>query len=136
MQIIRRYLRRFYQYHYKGYLRHYYKAATHPKPIRLIFFVTLGVAFIFLLAVLFSLSILNNEFQGSSFFAYGVTTMMYLIAFSGILTIVLLIQGYRHRDKISAEDIPKDLPKETGNEAWWIVFGVGTILAIRKYFGW
>ena len=136
MQIIRRYLIRFYQYHYKGYLRHYYKAATHPKPIRFIILVILLVAFILTIAILGTISIIHNEYQGNLYYVSGLAFFMYLIVFAAIPTIVLLIQGYRHRDKISAEDIPKDLPKNTGNEIWWIIFLVGTISAIRRYFGW
>jgi hypothetical protein len=61
---------------------------------------------------------------------------MYLIGIAVIPTIALWIQGYRHRDKITASDIPDNLPKSTGMEVWYILFFLFLTQVIGKILEW
>ena len=135
-QTVRDYFERFYQFHYKGYLRHYYNAAKHPYPKRFIVYIVLAAGLIFSLAIFNTVAIINNEFEGSPIVFYSLTSFMYLIGLAIIPTIVLWIQGYRHRDRIKASDVPQNLPKNSGKEVWYILLFVIVILIARQMSGW
>lgn len=135
-QALKGYFERFRQYHYLGYLRHYYNAARHPHPIRFIVFFILGAILVFSLAIVSTFAILNNTFQGDPIIFYSLTSLLYLIGFAGVPTIVLWIQGYRHRDTITVSDIPDNLPKSSGKEIWYIIILLSLAHAIQKILGW
>ena len=135
--IFRRLKHRIYQHFYKGYLRHYYESAMRPRPIRFILFVIVGQALVFTLAVAGTLAIISGGFPTwGPVTAYAFTAFMYLIGFLSIPTLILLIQGYRHRDRIRAMEKLPDLPKTDPNQGWKIMFTTGTLLALKEYFGW
>jgi hypothetical protein len=131
-QTIKDYFERFCHYHYMGYLRHYYNAARHPHPKRFIVFIIAAASLMLTLVVFSTIAIINDEFQGSPVVFYSLTLIMYLIWIAIMPTIILWIQGYRHRDNIKASDVPDNLPKNSGNEVWYILFFVILILVIRK----
>jgi hypothetical protein len=135
-QKIKVYIVRFLKYHYMGYLRHYYNAAIHPHPFKFIFFTILAASFIFSLAIYCSIAVVNNEFQGNPIVFYSLTTFMYLIGLATIPTIILWIQGYRHREKIKSLKAPENLPKSSGNEVWYIIIILMIIFVARNKFGW
>jgi hypothetical protein len=118
-----------------GYLRHYYNIASHPHPILFIIFAIFGALFFFTLAFFSTTAIINNSFHGNTVYFYCLTFLMYFFGFSIVPSIILLIQGYRHRDRIKASQIPADLPKSSGNEGWYILIILGIISGLRKFFG-
>jgi hypothetical protein len=135
-QAKRGYLARFKHYFYMGYLRHYYNIASHPHPVLFIIFAIIGASLFFTLAFFSTVAIINNTFHGNALYFYGLTFLMYFFGFSIVPSIILLIQGHRHRDRIKASEIPTDLPKNSGNEGWYILIILGIIIGLRKFFGW
>jgi len=88
------------------------------------------------LAALGTLSIINNQYQGSLAYISGLTIIMYLFALAFTPTIILSIQGYRHRKKIKASDVPDDIPKNLGVvEIKKVILYVVIIYALRDIFG-
>jgi hypothetical protein len=131
-QTIKGFFERFGQYHYLGYLRHYYNAARHPHPIWFLVFLITGATLIFGLAIFCTIAIINNTYQGNTIIFYTLTFLLYLMGAAGIPTIVLWIQGYRHRNKILASDIPENLPKNSGKEIWYILLFLSIYLIVRS----
>ena len=108
-----------------------------PRPIRFILFAFVGATLFFTLAVAGTLAIVSGGFPTwGPVKAYAFTALMYLFGIQIIPTIILLIQGYRHRDRIRAMDKLPDLPKTDPNLGWKIMFITGTLIAIKNYFGW
>jgi len=128
------YLKKFYQYNYNGYLRHYYNTALSPHPLLFIFFAIAGACFFFVLAVFSTLTIINNQFQGSLVYICGLTLFMYFLGLAIIPTIILSIQGYRHRKKIKASDVPDYIPKSSGGDIWYIIIIISFISILRNLF--
>ncbi|MCG8018002.1 MAG: hypothetical protein JAY97_17495 [Candidatus Thiodiazotropha sp. 'RUGA'] len=124
------------QYFYLGYIRHYYNAAKHPHPLRFIVFFIVTACLVFSLAILSTFAIINDTFQGDRMVIYGLTSFMYLIGFSILPTIVLWIQGYRHRGQIIASDIPDNLPKNSPYEVWVVLLILSLYQIINKIFEW
>lgn len=135
-QTLKDYFDRFRQYHYLGYLRHYYNAARHPHPIWFFVFLILGSCLVFSLAIYGTFAIINNTFQGNPIVFYGLTLYLYLAGFAVLPTMVLWVQGYRHRKKILASDIPDNLPKSSGNEIWYILIFLSLYQIIRLILEW
>ncbi|MCG7989294.1 MAG: hypothetical protein JAZ20_02925 [Candidatus Thiodiazotropha weberae] len=135
-QAIINYLERIRRYHYLGYIRHYYNAARHPHPFRFLVFILFGSIVVFSLAVSCTFAIINNTFQGSLVVCYGLTTLMYLMGFSVVPTIVLWIQGYRHREKILSSEIPDNMPQNSGKEVWYVLLLLSLYQSINKIIEW
>ncbi|MCG8029063.1 MAG: hypothetical protein N0E55_01720 [Candidatus Thiodiazotropha taylori] len=133
-QIIKDYLERICRYHYLGYIRHYYNAARHPHPFRFLAFILLSLIVTFSLAIFCTFAIINNTFQGNSIIFYGLTVFMYFIGFTFVPTIVLWIQGYRHREKILSSEIPDNLPQNSGKEVWYVLMLLSLYQTINKIF--
>ncbi|MET0081256.1 MAG: hypothetical protein ABW119_22605 [Candidatus Thiodiazotropha lotti] len=134
--VIKNYLERIRRYHYLGYIRHYYNAARHPHPFRFLAFILLGSIVVFGLAVISTFAIINNTFQGSPIVFYGLTILMYMIGFAVVPTIVLWIQGYRHREKILSSEIPDNLPQNSGKEVWYVLLLLSLYQTINKILEW
>ncbi|MCG8052500.1 MAG: hypothetical protein JAZ15_14965, partial [Candidatus Thiodiazotropha endolucinida] len=79
-------------------------------------------------------AIINNTFQGNSIIFYGLTVFMYFIGFAFVPTIVLWIQGYRHREKILSSEIPDNLPQNSGKEVWYVLMLLSLYQTINKIF--
>lgn len=127
----KKYFERFRQYHYLGYLRHYYNAARHPHPMWFLFFLIIGATLIFSLAIFCTLAIINNTYQGNTIVCYILTFLLYLMGGAGIPTIVLWIKGYRHREKILSSEIPDNLPQNSGREIWYILIFISIYQIVR-----
>ncbi|MCG7990296.1 MAG: hypothetical protein JAY99_06060 [Candidatus Thiodiazotropha lotti] len=135
-QVIKNYLERIRRYHYLGDIRHYYHAARHPHPFRFLVFILFGSLVVFSLAVSCTFAIINTTFQGSLVVCYGLTTLMYFMGFAVVPTIVLWIQGYRHREKILSSEIPDNLPQNSGKEVWYVLLLISLYQSINKIFEW
>ncbi len=132
-QSIKDYLGRFYRHQYLGYLRHYYNAAVHPHPKRVIAVTLLATILIFSLAIYSTVAIFEQSFEGNPTLFYLLTIFMYLIGLATIPTIVLWIQGYRHRDKLRISEVPDRLPRNSGHELWVILFFVIITMLVKRF---
>ncbi|MEW8499325.1 MAG: hypothetical protein AB2699_12490, partial [Candidatus Thiodiazotropha taylori] len=70
-------------------------------------------------------------FAGNPIYFYGLTVFMYLIGFAVVPTIVLWIQGYRHREKILSSEIPDNLPQNSSGEIWYILLFLSIYQIVR-----
>jgi len=102
-------------------MRHYYIGACYPNAIFRIVVMIVGVMFLFLLPTAGLLNVIFVRPELFSYYVVFLASFLYVIALSGIPSIILSIQGYRHREKVEPLGYPKDMPRSSANQTRYIV---------------
>ena len=116
-----------------GYLRHYYRAARHPQPLRMIaLFIALFILLLVICTFLTYTALQKTELQLAD---YASLVFWYCLPVVTLPSVVLWVQGYRHRDRIAADVDPPELPNDMplGKLFWQIIL---LMVVLKVLVGW
>ena len=124
------------QYFYKGYMRHYYIGACFPNAIQRILIMIIADIFLFSLPTAGLLSVTFVRPELFSYYIVFLASVLYLMALSGIPSIILSIQGYRHREKVGPLGYPADIPRSSANQSQYIAFFTLLLMSLLALLDW